>query len=160
MEALLSRQAGQKPSGLPRVSPYKVVLPAFFAFLHLALAIAASLAFAAGLILRFGFAPAVPFAAHRFRTPARMLASPCALSFRRLRGCSFGASASPPSSWVSSLWSVAMRSWRSAARRRACGETVRRLFMLVRVATRACKSRTEQGGDAPRNVPEGAGIRF
>lgn len=58
----------------------RALRPAAFAFLHLALATAANLAFAAALIRRVGLAPvdlpALLNAAHRFRTPALMFASP------------------------------------------------------------------------------------
>ena len=125
--------------------PFKsLALPAAFAFFHLALASAASFAFAAADMRRLGFAtgglPSHLNTAHRRLTPARILASPCTLIFRRLRGCAVGAWATPLRSWEGSAVSASIRSWMSAARRRACGEVVSRLFMVGKVDALAHKS--------------------
>jgi hypothetical protein len=68
---------------------YSLLLPAFFALAHLALANADSLALAAADIFRFGFRRALPacFAlifAHRALVAATILAMPAALIFRFL----------------------------------------------------------------------------
>ena len=108
---------------------YNLLLPAFFALAHLALARAESLALAAADIFRLGFSTRVP--AFRARTlahlafaAARMLASPCALILRFLGflGASVAAvSPTPPRSCPSRFWSDWILSWMLAAVRSCCG---------------------------------------
>jgi hypothetical protein len=88
MVSSLARETGvDKKAGRPHraaANNHNLLFPAFFALAHLAFINTAIFFLAAGLIVRFlvGLAAgAFPCAAILFATPARILASPSALSF-------------------------------------------------------------------------------